>query len=79
QAPIGDATEILQNRFPMPRYIVTEANGSQARFLLYKVNPSQTHTNCGWGQALGAPILTDDVNLQTFMEHLKKLAVSTST
>lgn len=29
QAPIGDATEILQNRFPMPRYIVTEAGGSQ--------------------------------------------------
>ncbi|CAF0817521.1 unnamed protein product [Didymodactylos carnosus] len=79
QAPVGDATEILQNRFPMPRYIVTEAGGSQARFLLYKVNPSQTHTTHGWGQALGAPILTDDVNLQTFMEHLKKLAVSTST
>jgi protein transport protein SEC23 len=29
QAPVGDATEILQNRFPMPRYIVTEANESQ--------------------------------------------------
>ena len=29
QAPIGDATEILQNRFPMPRYIVTESGGSQ--------------------------------------------------
>ena len=29
QAPVGDATEILQNRFPMPRYIVTEAGGSQ--------------------------------------------------
>ncbi|CAF0777901.1 unnamed protein product [Adineta ricciae] len=79
QAPVGDASEILQNRFPMPRYVVTEAGGSQARFLLYKVNPSQTHTNCVWGQAVGAPILTDDVNLQTFMEHLKKLAVSTST
>ncbi|CAF4300447.1 unnamed protein product, partial [Rotaria magnacalcarata] len=50
-----------------------------ARFLLYKVNPSQTHTNYGWGQGAGAPILTDDVNLQTFMEHLKKLAVSSTT
>jgi protein transport protein SEC23 len=29
QAPVGDATEILQSRFPMPRYIVTEAGGSQ--------------------------------------------------
>ena len=34
QAPIGDATEILQNRFPMPRYIVTESGGSQVRDLL---------------------------------------------
>ena len=33
QAPIGDATEILQSRFPMPRYIVTEAGGSQVRSL----------------------------------------------
>jgi hypothetical protein len=24
----------------------------------------------------GAPVLTDDVSLQVFMEHLKKLAVS---
>lgn len=35
----------------MPRYIVTEAGGSQARLLLYKVNPSVTHNNMyGWGQ-----------------------------
>lgn len=33
QAPIGDATEILQNRFPMPRYIVTEAGGSQVNIV----------------------------------------------
>lgn len=29
-------------------------------------------------QEAGAPILTDDVSLQVFMDHLKKLAVSTS-
>jgi protein transport protein SEC23 len=45
QAPVDDAQEILQTRFPMPRYIDTEAGGSQARFLLSKVNPSQTHNN----------------------------------
>lgn len=45
QAPIDDAQEILQTRFPMPRYIDTEHGGSQARFLLSKVNPSQTHNN----------------------------------
>lgn len=45
QAPVDDASEILQTRFPMPRYIDTEQGGSQARFLLSKVNPSQTHNN----------------------------------
>uniref|UniRef100_A0A7N6AMN0 Protein transport protein SEC23 n=1 Tax=Anabas testudineus TaxID=64144 RepID=A0A7N6AMN0_ANATE len=80
QAPLDDAQEILQTRFPMPRYIDTEHGGSQARFLLSKVNPSQTHNNLyAWGQETGAPILTDDVSLQVFMDHLKKLAVSSST
>lgn len=32
EAPIADATTILQERFPMPRYIVTEYEGSQVRF-----------------------------------------------
>ncbi|XP_072284650.1 protein transport protein Sec23A [Pyxicephalus adspersus] len=79
QAPVNDAQEILHSRFPMPRYIDTEHGGSQARFLLSKVNPSQTHNNMyGWGQDSGAPILTDDVSLQVFMDHLKKLAVSSA-
>jgi protein transport protein SEC23 len=29
EAPVGDATAILQERFPMPRYIETEYEGSQ--------------------------------------------------
>lgn len=99
QAPVDDAQEILQTRFPMPRYIDTEQGGSQARFLLSKVNPSQTHNNMytyggvsQYNHALwrlcyslnvtfqdsGAPVLTDDVSLQVFMEHLKKLAVSST-
>lgn len=80
QAPVDDASEILSTRFPMPRYIDTEQGGSQARFLLSKVNPSQTHnTMYGYGgQDGGAPVLTDDVSLQVFMEHLKKLAVSST-
>ncbi|XP_061407453.1 protein transport protein Sec23A-like [Lethenteron reissneri] len=79
KAPLDDAQDILQTRFPMPRYIDTEHGGSQARFLLSKVNPSQTHNNMyGWGQESGAPILTDDVSLQVFMDHLKRLAVSSA-
>jgi len=77
QAPVDDAQEILQARFPMPRYVVTESGGSQARFLLSKVNPSQTHNNMyNYGGDGGAPVFTDDVSLQVFMEHLKKLAVT---
>ncbi|GIY89428.1 protein transport protein Sec23A [Caerostris extrusa] len=87
QAPVDDAQEILQTRFPMPRYIDCDQGGSQARFLLSKVNPSITHNNMyNWGQTpssamegAGAPVLTDDVSLQVFMDHLKKLAVSSSS
>lgn len=80
QAPEDDAQDILQTRFPMPRYVVTEAGKSQGRFLLSKVNPSQTHNNMAWDrQDGGGHVLTDDVSLQTFVEHLKKLAVSSST
>ncbi|XP_061761986.1 protein transport protein Sec23A [Nerophis ophidion] len=80
QAPVDDAQELLHARFPMPRYIDTEHGGSQARFLLSKVNPSQTHNNMyAWGgQEAGSAILTDDVSLQVFMDHLKKLAVSSA-
>lgn len=58
----------------------------KARFLLSKVNPSNTHNNGqqyfgGYNQMqpASAPILTDDVSLQVFMDHLKKLAVSQAT
>ncbi|KAI6218611.1 Protein transport protein SEC23 [Aphelenchoides besseyi] len=78
EQPVSDAAAILQDRFPVPRYIVTEHEGSQARFLLSKVNPSLTHNN-PYSQEGGAPVFTDDVSLQVFMEHLRKLAVSAST
>ncbi|ORY03608.1 putative SEC23 [Basidiobolus meristosporus CBS 931.73] len=78
EAPKRDAQEILSERFPIPRYIDCDQHGSQARFLLSKLNPSTTHTT---GNQYGKPagqevIFTDDVSLQVFMDHLKKLAVS---
>uniref|UniRef100_A0A915NJ42 Protein transport protein SEC23 n=1 Tax=Meloidogyne floridensis TaxID=298350 RepID=A0A915NJ42_9BILA len=73
EAPVQDASSILQDRFPVPRYIVTEYEGSQARFLLSKVNPSLTHNN-PYSQEGGAPVFTDDVSMQVFMEHLRKLS-----
>lgn len=79
-APKADAKDLIQDRFPLPRFIVCDAGGSQARFLLSKLNPSTTHTSTA-GQYGGATqtaqtIFTDDVSLQTFMDHLMKLAVS---
>lgn len=70
--------DLLTDRFPIPRYIVCDQGGSQARFLLSKLNPSTTHMSAGMygaGQAGGAgqAIFTDDVSLQVFMEHLKRL------
>ena len=78
KAPIEDGQDTLAERFPIPRYVETYHDHSQARFLLAKVNPSQTHNNMGWGADNSAPVLTDDVSLQVFMDHLKKLAVSSS-
>ncbi|KAJ3580408.1 hypothetical protein NPX13_g154 [Xylaria arbuscula] len=83
EQPKEDARDLIGDRFPLPRFIVCDAGGSQARFLLSKLNPSTTHTTGAYG-GVGAQtaqtIFTDDVSLQTFMDHLMKLAVSgTST
>jgi len=63
----------------VPRYITCDAGGSQARFLLSKLNPSTTHMSGYSSGGPGGTIFTDDVSLQIFMEHLKKLAVSGSS
>ena len=78
EAPVADAQDLLVDRFPIPRYIVCDQGGSQARFLLSKLNPSTTHMSASmYGSAAGAgagqAIFTDDVSLQVFMEHLKRL------
>ncbi|OWA50071.1 Protein transport protein Sec23B [Hypsibius exemplaris] len=86
EAPIEDAQLIYSRRFPMPRYVVTEQGGSQARFLLSKVNPSKAQTGVIYGGYVGgggpdlqaAAILTDDVSLQTFVDHLRRLVVSSA-
>lgn len=80
ELPVVDAQELLVDRFPIPRYIVCDQGGSQARFLLSKLNPSTTHMSTSMygggtagGAAGGQAIFTDDVSLQVFMEHLTRL------
>lgn len=66
--------DLITDRFPLPRFIVCDAGGSQARFLLSKLNPSTTHTTGAYGAPAQSAqtIFTDDVSLQTFMDHLMK-------
>ena len=74
QRPKEEAKNLIQDRYPLPRFIVCDAGGSQARFLLSKLNPSTTHTTGAYGgvSQSAQTIFTDDVSLQTFMDHLMK-------
>ncbi|PPS00711.1 hypothetical protein GOBAR_AA19953 [Gossypium barbadense] len=75
EAPQVDAQIIIRDRFPVPRLVVCDQHGSQARFLLAKLNPSATYNNAT-DIAQGSDIIfTDDVSLQVFCEHLQRLAV----
>ena len=77
EAPKADARDILNRRFPVPRLVDCDQHGSQARFLLAKLNPSATYNSGGAMGGQGSDIIfTDDVSLQVFMEHLKRLAVA---
>ncbi|KAI0561480.1 vesicle coat complex COPII subunit Sec23 [Gracilaria domingensis] len=76
QAPKDDAAAVLDERFPYARYIECDQKGSQARFLLAKLNPSVNHHSAAAEYGGSDFIFTDDVSLQVFTDHLKKLAVS---
>lgn len=47
----------------------------QARYLLAKLNPSATYNTAQNAVSSSEVIMTDDVSLQVFTEHLKRLAV----
>ncbi|CCH59325.1 hypothetical protein TBLA_0B04910 [Henningerozyma blattae CBS 6284] len=74
EEPKLEAAELLVDRFPLPRFIDTEAGGSQARFLLSKLNPSDNYQEATHGGS--TIVLTDDVSLQNFMTHLQTVSVS---
>eukprot|EP00890_Picochlorum_soloecismus_P005474 jgi/Picsp_1/5928/NSC_03285-R1_transport protein len=73
EAPQQEAASIIRRRFPTPRLTDCDQNGSQARFLLAKLNPSATYNTAATMSS--EVIMTDDVSLQVFTDHLKKLAV----
>ncbi|KAJ4727362.1 Protein transport protein SEC23 [Melia azedarach] len=74
QAPRDDADVIMKERFPVPRLVICDQHGSQARFLLAKLNPSATYNSDA--QIPGGDIIfTDDVSFEVFLDHLQRLAV----
>jgi len=75
EAPQAEAKELMVERFPFPRFVDCNQHGSQARFLLSKVNPSSTHNQQGSFGGNGEIVQTDDVSFQTFMEYLQRLTV----
>ncbi|XP_068664793.1 protein transport protein SEC23 E-like [Aristolochia californica] len=75
QAPHDEAQMIISSRFPVPRLVVCDQYGSQARFLLAKLNPSATYNSAHEVTPGSDVIFTDDVSLQVFFEHLLRLAV----
>ncbi|KAI8002882.1 Protein transport protein SEC23 [Camellia lanceoleosa] len=78
RAPHDDAQMIIWERFPVPRLVICDQHGSQARFLLAKLKPSATYSNAHEMAAGTEMIFTDDVSLQLFFEHLQRLAVQSS-
>jgi protein transport protein SEC23 len=67
----------MENRFPVPRYIVCDQHKSQARFLMARLNPSVTHNTLDGGMGSGvAPIFPDDVSFHVFMDSLMMHAVA---
>jgi len=76
-APQAEAREVAARRFPAPRLVDCDQNGSQARFLLAKLNPSATYNSSNTGGAVPSSevIMTDDVSLSVFVSHLQRLTV----
>uniref|UniRef100_A0A0E0GN55 Protein transport protein SEC23 n=1 Tax=Oryza nivara TaxID=4536 RepID=A0A0E0GN55_ORYNI len=74
KSPHEEADTIIRERFPVPRLVVCDQYGSQARFLLAKLNPSVTYNSDNSSHG-GDVIFTDDVSFQVFMDHLMRLAV----
>lgn len=74
------AKSIAADRYPAPRLLEVGPLDGDARILMNRINPSRTHNNQAgaagaYGGAPGELVYTDDASLQTFMDHLKRLAV----
>ena len=79
QQPEDDVKQLSVSRIPSPIVVKCSQNGSQARFLMSKLNPSITQNTIdqyGGGQA---PVFTDDVSLDVFLKSLKDVVVNSES
>ncbi|CUM65704.1 uncharacterized protein PRCAT00003352001 [Priceomyces carsonii] len=77
EAPKQEAVEILVDRFPLPRFIDCDEGGSQARFLMARLNPSTSYaTNPNHLYGAQLDVFTDDISLQLFMDHIQRMIVA---
>lgn len=79
EQPQKDALEIIQSRFPLPRYIITDEGKSQARFLLSRLNPSNNDHGFDFLTGVTAEgkeiIYTEDMSLNQYYIKLSKVVV----
>eukprot|EP01029_Cantina_marsupialis_P024627 TRINITY_DN63808_c0_g1_i1.p1 TRINITY_DN63808_c0_g1~~TRINITY_DN63808_c0_g1_i1.p1 ORF type:complete len:793 (-),score=233.05 TRINITY_DN63808_c0_g1_i1:146-2524(-) len=76
ESPQNDSQDIMELRFPVPRYIVCDQGKSQARFLMNKINPSITHKSSpeGYGTQPGV-MMSEDVHFNAFLDSLSTRVV----
>eukprot|EP00759_Apiculatamorpha_spiralis_P042361 PhF_6_TR40471/c0_g1_i1/m.60497/K14006/SEC23; protein transport protein SEC23 len=86
EIPREHAKEVMKGRQPFPILYECARGSPPARILMNKINPSKAKTSkeaiaagaagaAAYGKAPDELMWTDDVTLQTFTEHLKKVAV----
>ncbi|CAI7791110.1 unnamed protein product [Closterium sp. NIES-53] len=84
ELPMEDALALASERMPEPRIMECEQGSSQSRFLTSRLNPSATHASSSIPSSPSFVeeakhsqqyIFTDDVSLETFSQHLQRLAV----
>ncbi len=79
EQPQKDAVEIIQGRFPLPRYIITDQGKSQDRFLLSRLNPSNNDNGFAFVTGITSDgkevIYTEDMSLNQYYMKLRDVVV----
>lgn len=72
EMPREEVVSIVEDRFPLPRFVDCDDGGSQARFLYLKLNPSNSYNSLNVYGGGGAILMTDDISLQGYLQIMSK-------